>query len=59
MVLEVVLWDAMSGVDNRTMLWVTKNHTTTIRGLHSYHKIRKKKLIHENKIHYFGSKIAN
>jgi hypothetical protein len=37
MVLEVVLWDAMFGVVNRTMLGVTMNHTTTIRGLHSYH----------------------
>lgn len=58
MVLEVVLWDAMFGVVNITMLGVTMNHATTIKGLHSYHKIRKNILIHENKIHYFGSKIA-
>ncbi len=41
MVLEVVLWDAMFGVVNITMLGVTMNHATTIKGLHSYHKIRK------------------
>ncbi len=41
MVLEIVLWGAMFGVVNKTMLGVTMNHITTIKGLHSYHKIRK------------------
>jgi hypothetical protein len=53
----IVLWGAMFVVVNKTMLGVTMNHTTTIEGLHSYHKIRKIYLF-ENKIHHFGSKVA-